>query len=81
MDFGVHRIFGHKDVSVSAATPGPKVLGLNEAKWRIAYLRRPKEIVLAKDGDRDNGEIVGETTLEYLAERANAMRSGYAYTG
>lgn len=80
-DFGVHRIFGHKDVYASAATPGPKVLGLNESKWRIAYLRRPKEVSLAKDGDRDNGMIIGEATLEYLAERANALRSGYNYTG
>src|SRR3990167_6671175 len=31
-DFGPIRIFGHKDVSVSAATPGPKVLLLKEDK-------------------------------------------------
>ena len=80
-DFGVHRIFGHKDVSVSAATPGPRVLGLNESKWRLAYLRKPSETQLAKDGDRENGMILGEVTLEFLAERANAQRSGYAYTG
>ena len=80
-DFGVHRIFGHKDVYASAATPGPKVLGVNESKWKIAYFRKPFEEKLAKDGDRDNGMIIGEATLEYLAERANALRSGYAYTG
>src|SRR3990167_1382892 len=64
-DFSVHRIFGHKDVYSSSATPGPKVLALNEAKWRVAYFRRPMEEKLAKDGDRDNGMIVGEVTLEY----------------
>lgn len=82
-DFGPMRIFGHKDVSVSAATPGPKVLGLNESKWKIAYLegRRPKYKELPDNGDYKAGMIVGEVTLEYLAERANAMRSGYAYTG
>ena len=82
-DFGVHRIFGHKDVSASAATPGPKVIGLREDKWAIAYLtnRKPKHVPLAKDGDRDAGMIVGEATLEFLAERANALRSGYAYAG
>lgn len=80
-DFGVHKIFGHKDVSSSNATPGPKIIGLREDKWRIAYLRKPKEEQLAKDGDRDNGEIVGEMTLEYLAERANALRSGYNQAG
>lgn len=80
-DFGVHKIFGHKDVSSSNATPGPKVIGLREASWRIAYLRKPKDEMLAKDGDRENGEIIGELTLEYLAERSNALRSGYAQTG
>ena len=80
-DFGVHKIFGHKDVTSSNATPGPKVIGLNESKWRIAYLRKPVEERLAKDGDRDNGMIIGEATLEYLAERANAMRSGYNQAG
>ena len=82
-DFGPMRIFGHKDVSVSAATPGPRVIGFKENKWKKAYLtgRQPKFEMLAKDGDRENGQIVGEVTLEFLAERANAMRSGYAYTG
>lgn len=80
-DGGVHRIFAHKDVSNAAATPGPMVLGLKEDKWRIAYLRRPVREMLAKDGDRDNGQIVGEATLEYLAERANARRSGFNQNG
>jgi hypothetical protein len=82
-DFGPMRIFGHKDVSVSAATPGPRVLGLNESKWRISYLtgRRPKYVPLAKTGSATKGMIEGEATLEYLAERANAQRTGYAYTG
>ena len=80
-DFGVHRIFGHKDVSSSATTPGPKLIGLKEDKWRVAYLRKPFREMLAKDGDRENGHIIGEATLEYLAERANAMRSGYNQNG
>lgn len=80
-DFGVHKIFGHKDVSSSNATPGPRILGLKEDKWRVAYLRKPERIDLAKDGDRDNGMIIGEATLEYLAERANAQRSGYNQNG
>ena len=82
-DFGVHRIFGHKDVTSAVATPGPRVLGLKEDKWRIAYLknRRPQRETLSKDGDRENGQIIGEATLEYLAERANAQRSGYNQSG
>jgi hypothetical protein len=84
-DFGVHRIFGHKDVpgNNSSATPGPYVIGLKEDKWRVAYLkdRTPKRVDLATDGDRQNGMIIGEATLEFLAQRANAARSGYAQTG
>ena len=80
-DFGVHKIFGHKDVRNSAVTPGPMILGLKEDKWRIAYLRKPVKEDLAKDGDRRNGQIVGEATLEFLAERANARRSGYNQQG
>ena len=82
-DFGVHRIFGHKDVYASNATPGPAVLGLKEDKWKIAYLtnRQPKRVALDKTGDNDKGMIVGEATLEFLAERANARRTGYNLTG
>lgn len=82
-DFGPIRIFGHKDVSVSAATPGPRVLLLKEDKWKIAYLtnRRPKYKELPDNGDFRAGMIVGELTLEFLAERANAQRSGYNSAG
>ena len=80
-DFGPHRIFGHKDVSSAAATPGPKVIGLKESKWKIAYLRPPVRTMLAQDGDRENGQIVGEATLEFLAERSSALRSGYNQAG
>ena len=80
-DFGVHRIFGHKDITSSNATPGPYVLGLREDKWRIAYLRKPVREMLAKDGDRENGQIVGEATLEFLAERANAKSTGFNQAG
>ena len=80
-DGGVHRIFGHKDIYSSNATPGPMVLGLKEDKYRIAYLRRPERTLLSKDGDRDNGMILGELTIEYLAERSSARSSGFAQNG
>jgi len=54
---------------------------LKEDKWRVSYLRKPIREMLAKDGDRDNGQIVGEATLEYLAERSGVQRTGYATTG
>jgi len=80
-DGGVHRIMSHKDVYSSTATPGPTFLGLKEDKYKIAYLRKPFRELLAKDGDRDNGQIVGEATLEYLAERSSVRRSGYNSNG
>ena len=82
-DGGVHRIMAHKDVTSAAATPGPRFLGLKEDKYRIAFLknREPKRENLSKDGDRDNGQIVGEATLEFLAERTSVQRSGYNTTG
>lgn len=80
-DGGVHRIMSHKDVYNSTTTPGPTFLGIKEDKYRIAYLRQPVKEMLAKDGDRDNAQIVGEATLEYLAERTSVRRSGYATNG
>ncbi len=80
-DFGVHRIFGHKDVYSSNATPGPRVDLLKEDTWKIAYLRKPKYKALPENGSYKAGMIEGDLTLEYLAERANASRSGYNQTG
>lgn len=74
-DYGVHRIFGHKDVNAGLNTSA--VLGLKEDSWKIAYLRKPKRTDLAKVGDSSNGQIVGEATLEFRTERANAQRTGY----
>ncbi|MBM4401855.1 MAG: DUF5309 family protein [Candidatus Cloacimonetes bacterium] len=78
-DGGMHRIMAHKDVLNSAGTV--HFLGLKEDKWRVAYYRKPFREQLAKDGDRENGQIVGEVTLEYLAERANIKRTGYNQAG
>jgi hypothetical protein len=80
-DGGVHKIMAHKDVRSAAATPGPTIMAIKEDKYRLAYLRNPVREELAKDGDRRNGQIVGEFTLEYLAERTSARRVGYAVGG
>ena len=80
-DGGIIRIFAHKDVRASAATPGPTFLGIKEDKYKVAYLRDPKREELAKDGDRRNGQIVGEFTLEFLAERTSVRRVGYNQNG
>src|SRR3990167_4718657 len=78
---GVHRIMQHRYIPSAAATPGPRFLGIKEDLYRVAYLRKPFKEMLAKDGDRENGHIVGELTLEYLAERSSVNRSGYNVNG
>lgn len=78
---GVARIMQHRYVPSAAATPGPYFVGLKEDKYRVAYLRKPFKEMLAKDGDRENGQIVGEFTLEFLAERSSVARSGYNTNG
>src|SRR3990167_4867486 len=78
---GVARIMQHRYVPSGAATPGPRFLGLKEDKYRVSYLRKPFKEALAKDGDRENAQIVGEYTLEFLAERSSVNRSGYNVNG
>lgn len=78
---GVARIMQHRYVNGAAATPGPRFLGIKEDKYRVAYLRKPFREMLAKDGDRENGQIVGEFTLEYLGERSSVNRNGYNVNG
>jgi hypothetical protein len=80
-DFNVMRIFGHKDVSSGNATPGPRVLGLKEDSWKVAYYRAPKSTQLAKTGSSTKGMIEGEATLEFRAERSNAQSTGFASQG
>lgn len=87
-DGGIHRIMAHKDMyntysSVNATTEGPTMIGIKEDQYKIAYLtgRTPKSEELAKDGDRRNGHIVGEATLEYRAERTSWRSNGYNQTG
>lgn len=78
---GIARIMQHRYVPAAAATPGPSFFGIKEDKYRVAYLRKPFKEMLAKDGDRENGQIVGEYTLESLAERSSVRRSGYNING
>ena len=84
---GVARIMQHRYVPSSAASVATaasnavRFLGIKEDLYRVAYLRKPFKEMLAKDGDRENGQIVGEFTLEYLGERTSVCREGYATSG
>lgn len=51
---------------------------LKDALWRKAWLRKPVTYPLAKRGDLDEFQIVGELTLEHLNQRAGGKLSGFA---
>jgi hypothetical protein len=78
---GVARIMIDRYVPSSSTTPGPRFLGIKEDLYKVAYLRSPFREMLAKDGDRENGQIVGEFTLEYRGERTSVNRNGYNVNG
>lgn len=58
----------------------PKTVGImvKESLFRKAWLRKPNTFPLAKRGDLDEFEIVGEWTLEYLNQRAGGLLSAFA---
>ena len=84
---GVARILQHRYVPgtnasiATAISSANTFVGIKEDKFRVAYLRKPFKEMLAKDGNRENGQIVGEFTLEYLGERTSVVRRGYAVNG
>lgn len=51
---------------------------LKDALFRKAWLRKPVTFPLAKRGDLDEFEIVGEWTLEYLNQRSGGILSAFA---
>lgn len=76
-DFGIHKIFLHREVPAAAGSA--MLLALDSRKWRVDYLngRRPTHTPLAKTGSATKGMIEGELTLVGLNEASSAKRSGY----
>jgi hypothetical protein len=70
------KLFAHRYVTVSGDTRYD-VVGLDESKWKVAYLRKPFTRELSKTGDATKGEVVGELTLECLHENAGFYQQGY----
>lgn len=70
--------FGRVQVFLNRWVPKPQVIALNTPLWRKAWLRRPFKFDLAKRGDLDEFEIVGEFTNEHLNERAGGLLSAFA---
>lgn len=76
---GMLKIVPHKDVRDAAGTT--HVYALRQEMFRMAFLREPKYVDLAKTGDSDRGMYITELTLESLAERASVKRTGYNRQG
>lgn len=57
------KLFAHRYVTISGDT-NYDLVGIDEDKIKVAYLRKPFTRELAKTGDSTKGEVVGEMTLE-----------------
>jgi hypothetical protein len=68
------KLFAHRFVTVAGDT-NYDIVGINEEMFKIAYLRNPKNVPLAKTGDADKAQIVGEMTLECLHDNAGFKRT------
>ena len=60
------KLFAHRYVSISGTDTNYGVLGLDEDKFKVAYLRKPKITESAKVGDWTGGNVITEVTLESL---------------
>lgn len=76
-DFGVVKVFKHREVPSTAGAAG--IVVLNSDYWKVAYLngRKPKHTPLSKTGSSTKGMVEGELTLESINEAASAYRKGY----
>lgn len=74
-NFGIHKIFLHRNVP--AAANANSLVAINPNFWRKSYLRPTHLLPLAPDGDRRRGSVITEMTLENRAEAASAVVNGY----
>lgn len=70
--------FGSFDIVLNRYVPKSVGIMTQDSKFRKAWLRKPMSFPLAKRGDVDEFEIVGEFTLEYLNQRAGGLLSAFA---
>jgi hypothetical protein len=72
--FGVHDLQLHRLVDLSTDVASTSTIyGIQKDKWRVAHLRgrEPQMVNIAKTGDAVKGYIIGELTLEGLAENSS----------
>jgi len=60
------KLFAHRYVTVSGTDTNYGIVGIDEDKFRLAYLRKPTPTESAKTGDWTGGNIITEITLENL---------------
>lgn len=68
------KIFLHRYVDndglISGVANAHDIIGIDSSMYAVSYLRKPSMRDLAKTGDSNEGEIVGELTLE---DRSNGL--------
>lgn len=74
-DFGRLKIFKHRWITQSGDT-NLDIVGIQSDKFRIAHLRNPQHQSIANTGDATKGQIVGELTLEFLAQKSSFKAVG-----
>lgn len=57
------KLFAHRYVTISGDT-NYDIIGIDEDKFKVAYLRKPFTREIPKTGDSTKGEVVGELCLE-----------------
>ena len=77
------KLFKHRyaNLSVSGTSVvsnvGHTLVGIKNDKFKIAYLRKPFMVDLAKNGDSDRAEVITEYTLECLNPLAGFVADMY----
>lgn len=74
-DFGIQKIFLHRDVGNGANAK--ELVAIKSDLYAVAVLRPTKFEKLAKDGDRERGQIITELTLENRGQAASAVVTGF----
>lgn len=74
------KIFLHRYINQVALTltiaNADNIIGIDSDKYAISYLRKPKMRDIARTGDSEKGEVVGELTLEDRAGGKCAFYGG-----
>ncbi len=75
---GTLQIVPHKDLPQGQGTVN--IVMINKDMFKVAWLRKPEWMEIAKVGDADRGNYIGEGTLESLAEKTSVLYSGFNTT-